>query len=292
MERAVVARCGGISVIVPTYRDGHAAVQTADAIRTLLREGDELLIIDNGSEAEHVQVCQAFANRHAWTPIRILVCGQRGSYAARNLGVEHAQGEILAFTDAGCLPAASWLSAVRDHFATRDESRVTGPIEMTYAGAHPSLVELVDARMHLNQDGYAAQGWAATANLAIRRDALLALGGFDPTLHSGGDVEFGMRAMASGHQIGWSSAMVVRHQARATVQELLTKRRRVRAGHRQLAARPGFAEVVQHATQASARVQLDATERNYPGVSGLRWQLGRVAVRLLREYEKLFGAEP
>lgn len=279
----------GISVIVPTYRDSQAALRTAQALCPSLHAADELLLVDNGSEAAHVEACEAFARLHPGVSIRVLVCEERGSYAARNLGVQHAHGSVFAFTDAGCLPDGGWLAAIREHFAAQLESRVTGPIDMTFARATPSLVELVDARMHLNQDGYAAQGWAATANMAIRREAFAAVGGFHPRLQSGGDYEFGIRAMAHGHAIGWAPAMRVQHEARATVSELLIKRRRVRAGHAQVAAVEGFADQLYRAQLASHQLRVQAEPRAYPSMGPLRWHLGRIAVRLLREYESRFG---
>lgn len=275
-----------ISVIMPTYRDSEAALQTAAAVCPQLGPGDELLIVDNGSEDAHREACEGYARQYPNVRIRVLVCTARGSYAARNLGGSQAQGDILAFTDSGCVPTADWLQAIRGHFAVHADSRVTGPIEMTYQSQPPSLVELVDARMHLNQDGYAAHGWAATANMAIRAAAFQALGGFHHKLQSGGDYEFGIRAMASGHGIGWCPAMVVQHEARATFGELMKKRRRVRAGHVQVAGLAEFPGLLERAMQASQNVRLQAEPRRYPPMSAVRWQMGRVALRLLREYER------
>lgn len=285
LSEATPARVPGISVIVPTFRDADAAIRTARALCAELGAADELLIVDNGSEAPHRAACERFAAAQAQVAVRTLVCPMRGSYAARNLGASQARGDILAFTDAGCVPHPGWLAAVRAHLSAGAASRVTGPIEMTYRRAVPSLVELVDARMHLNQDGYAAQGWAATANMAIWRDAFVRLGGFHRALQSGGDYEFGLRAMAAGHDIGWAPDMVVAHEARTTWRELLTKRRRVRAGHAQVLALPGFAAMREQALHAASLRRLVAHQRGYPAMGAGRWQLGRVATRLLREVE-------
>ena len=278
-----------ISVIMPTYQDSEAAVQTAAALRPQLTATDELLIVDNGSGAPHQQVCEAFAHQHRGAGIRVLVCSTRGSYAARNLGAEQASGDILAFTDAGCVPCAGWLEAVRGHFASQPDSRVAGPIEMTYAYDPPALVELMDARIHLNQDRYVAQGWAATANMAMRRDAFFALGGFHRRLQSGGDYEFGIRAMAQGHAMGWCPAMVVQHEARNTLPALMQKRRRVRAGLAQVTGLAEFPELLQRAAGARRGTSLPTQKRVYPPMSGLRWQLARIAGRLLHEYESRFS---
>lgn len=276
----------GVSVIVPTFQDAQAAIQTAAAILPQLGQTDELLIVDNGSEAEHRALCEKFAAENASFPITILVCMGGGSYAARNLGSDQARGDILAFTDSGCVPCAGWVDAIRSYLSTGSAGRVTGPIQMTYQKSLPSLVELVDARMHLNQDGYASQGWAATANMAIARSDFLRLGGFHHKLHSGGDYEFGLRAMAAGQDIGWSSDMVVLHEARHTMRELLEKRRRIRAGRTKVAALPAFSAILEQALHASSQRSLPTDPRVYPPMGVMRWQMGRIAVRLLREYEK------
>lgn len=275
-----------ISIVMPTYQDSEAAVATAEILRVQLQEGDELLIVDNGSDADHQAVCAAFASRHPGLGIRVLVCSTRGSYAARNVGAEHASGDILAFTDAGCLPCVGWLEAIRSQFTADAPSRIAGPIEMTYRYSPPSLVELVDARTHLNQGRYVAEGWAATANTAMRRQAFLAVGGFHPRLQSGGDYEFGIRARAHGHGIAWCSGMLVQHEARHTVHELMKKRRRIRRGQAQIAGLAEFPDLLHRALQTDAGSLPDADRRIYPPMSMARWVLARLACRLLHVYER------
>lgn len=275
-----------ISIVMPTYQDSAAAVATAEILRGQLQHGDELLIVDNGSGADHQAVCEAFAGRHPGLGIRVLVCSTRGSYAARNLGAAHASGDILAFTDAGCLPCAGWLEAIRSQFTADAPSRIAGPIEMTYRYSPPSLVELVDARTHLNQSRYVAEGWAATANTAMRRQAFLALGGFHPSLQSGGDYEFGVRARAHGHGIAWCPGMLVQHEARHTVHELMKKRRRIRLGQAQIARLAEFPELRHRALLAGTGGLPVEGGRIYPPMSMARWLLARMACRLLHVYER------
>jgi glycosyltransferase involved in cell wall biosynthesis len=274
-----------LSVIVPTFKDSDAAATTGICIARQMLPDDELFIVDNGSPPAHVKACETFASTITSNLVTVLVCTSPGSYAARNFGAERATGDVLVFTDSGCEPQKDWLASVRDHFRNRPESRVTGPIEMTYSSKPPKLVELVDARMHLNQDSYVQQGWAATANMAILHTAFVQLQGFRLGLKSGGDYEFGIRAMAAGHRIGWSPQMIVRHEARDSFEELLKKRRRIRAGHSEVAALPGFAQALRQ-VQAIPWTGEKPTPRAYPGVGGVQWELTRVARRLLREYEK------
>jgi glycosyltransferase AglI len=276
-----------ISIVMPTYRDSAAAIETAELLRSQLRTTDELLIVDNGSGVEHQQLFEAFTRQHPDVAIRLLICDTRGSYAARNMGAAHARGDILAFTDAGCLPCAGWLESIRDHFAAHPPgSRVAGPIEMTFKHSPPALVELVDARAHLNQDRYVSEGWAATANVAMVREAFVALGGFDQRLQSGGDFEFGIRARAHGHGIAWCDGMVVRHESRYTLHELLKKRRRIRSGQVQIAGLAEFPDVRRRASQANGVARQVGTQRIYPPMSAARWLLARLATRLLHTYER------
>src|SRR6185295_2634756 len=66
----------------------------------------------------------------------------------------------------------------------------------------------------------------AGCNMAFRRDALLALGGFDPQYRAAGDdVDICWRFQDAGHTIGFSPAAVVWHFRRNTVKAYLNQQR-------------------------------------------------------------------
>lgn len=273
-----------LSVIVPTWRDTLAVRLTAQRLLPQLQPGDELLIVDNGSLEQHDEVR---AELPVHPSLTLLHCTTRGSYAARNHGAAAATGTVLAFTDAGCVPNAGWLAAVRQHFEQPRADRVTGPILMTYGGRRPTPFALVDEAMHLHQSRYAGEGWAATANLAIRRSAFEASGGFDARLLSTGDHEFGIRCLVAGFDIAWQPEMSVEHEARATLAELLTKRRRILEGLHQLALRPAYADALASVRQPAAL--LVKPPRREPPCIGLWDRLAmKVARRVVRIHDRRY----
>ncbi|MFC6718632.1 glycosyltransferase family 2 protein [Natrialbaceae archaeon GCM10025810] len=99
----------------------------------------------------------------------------RGVCEARNLGLERARSDVVAFTDDDCRPPAGWIEAIRRAFAERDDLVVLeGPVEggMTYEGRRTY----------------------PTCNLAVDREAALEAGGFDPRFeYWREDTEFGWR---------------------------------------------------------------------------------------------------
>ena len=62
----------------------------------------EIVVVDNTPEFELSERAEMLA------PARVLHEPLKGSYAARNCGIDNSTGEILAFTDADCIPAPDW----------------------------------------------------------------------------------------------------------------------------------------------------------------------------------------
>lgn len=87
-----------ISAIIPTW---NRAGLLGRAIRSVLAQRPapcELIVVDDGSTDDTPRVVRELAGEAA-APIRLIRQENRGAAAARNRGIEAAQGELIAFLD-------------------------------------------------------------------------------------------------------------------------------------------------------------------------------------------------
>jgi glycosyltransferase involved in cell wall biosynthesis len=207
-----------VSVIVPVRNGGDQLEVLLGALarQTLPRERFEVIIVDDRSTDDTPErIRQSGLARLVVTPVR------SGSYAARNLGIAEASGEVLAFTDGDCVPAPDWLERGLAA-ASNGADLVAGHIAMPL-GERPSASALVDYARHLNQERAVGEGFGATANLWMRREFAERVGRFNDKLISGGDTEFGHRALARGAVLRYAREVVVTHPARSRPRELARK---------------------------------------------------------------------
>jgi glycosyltransferase involved in cell wall biosynthesis len=219
-----------ISVIIP-FRDARPslpALVTALRSQTISSDRFEVIWIDDASRDGGGLWLQEQLSP-GWRLITFSV--PRGAYAARNKGVQVATSDNLAFTDADCRPHPDWLE--RGLIALTEGPRAAGRIQ-TKLSAAPSLAEIVDAGRFFRQRHYVQEGFAAAANLFVRRTVFAAVGGFAEDLKSGGDQEFGWRCSKAGIAIHLADRAVVDHAARASIRELLKKGERVGFGSGQV----------------------------------------------------------
>lgn len=115
-----------ISVVVAVYN-------RADALRQLLGalarqnfpiDQFEVLVCDDGSDEDLVKVVSDAARA---TGLHVVHLRQNhlGPGRARNLGIAHARGEVVAFTDSDCLPDTRWLATI-DHAFREQGAFVVG----------------------------------------------------------------------------------------------------------------------------------------------------------------------
>jgi glycosyltransferase involved in cell wall biosynthesis len=112
-----------ISVIVPVYNSGRYLERVIGALlaQDYPREARELIFVDNGSNDDGREILARYSE------IRVLVAPERGSYAARNLGLREARGDTLAFVDSDCYPLTGWLRSIDRGFATSSAQVLLGP---------------------------------------------------------------------------------------------------------------------------------------------------------------------
>ena len=121
----------------------------------------------------------------------------------RNAGVRAAHGETIVFTDAGCQPEAGWLEQLISPLG--EGENVAAGIALGTSDAGPYGLAVRRART----DQYLTE--CPTINLAFRREAFDAVGGFDETFAYGSDVDFSWRLIAAGYRIRSVPTAIVRH---------------------------------------------------------------------------------
>lgn len=216
-----------LTVIIPFFRDGARLEGALDALvaqRGAAAFPVEIIAVDNDPEGGYAPPAR-FAD-----DVRFAACAKPGSYAARNVGVGLAQGRVIAFTDADCLPAPGFLQAVHDFYsdARNDDALAAGNVTVVArAPGSETLAEAYDCLFGLPQESYVQRGYAVTANLSVPADVFRKVGLFDEAHFSGGDAELCRRAVGRGYRLIYNGAAEVFHPARRTLSELATKMDRV-----------------------------------------------------------------
>ena len=162
----------------------------------------EVLVVDASDGAlEDVRLSHDWARwiDYAQPPnVRITIAHQR------NLGVRSAEGDVIVFTDAGCIPEDGWLEMLLAPIFGDGESVSCGPAraigKSVYSGVNWS---------HGAEREYVPM--AATINIAFRREAFDAVGGFDESFGSAEDIDFTWRLTEHGYRLRWIPGAVVQH---------------------------------------------------------------------------------
>jgi glycosyltransferase involved in cell wall biosynthesis len=213
------------SVIVPVYNDRRRIGVCLAALldQTYPRDRYEVIVVDDGSTDGTREVVAAL-------PVTLLVEARvRGSYAARNRALRAAQGEVIAFTDADCIPARQWIAAGVDALEAHAADLAGGAVHMV-TSSNPSGAEIYDSITNMRQDRAIGERQVAkTANLFVRARLFETLGPFADSLPSGGDVDWTRRATRRGYRLIYAPEAKVTHPTRRLL-ALLGKQFRVGRG--------------------------------------------------------------
>jgi glycosyltransferase involved in cell wall biosynthesis len=99
----------------------------------------EIVLVDNNCTDNTRSVCDQFAAAHPEITFRYVVEQTQGLSAARNKGIQEAQGEIIIYVDDDALVDTTYIGSYATHFATNPEMMAAGgPIEPLYETKEPS----------------------------------------------------------------------------------------------------------------------------------------------------------
>ena len=217
------------------------AVATLDRPRGLGRclravlEGEllprELIVVDQGATSS-LDVVRGLAVP-AEVRVRYLRQARLGLSASRNAAVRDSTAPVVAFSDDDCVPEPEWLSTIVGAFdASAAVAAVTGPVlplGVATPGTYAVASRTGDAPVEYA--GYTPPWQPGTGgNMAVRRDWLRRIGGFDERLGVGTagaaaeDIELIFRLLRSGGRIRFEPRAVVRHERQSAERRRSTRR--------------------------------------------------------------------
>jgi hypothetical protein len=298
-----IAAASLASVIVVCWNSADVLGGCLDRLLAQDYANYEIIVVDDGSRDDTLAVAERRASVDGDLKI-VRSSHNRGCPAARNLGLEHAQGEIVAFIDADGFAVPSWL---RELVAAFDADETIGGAASTVFFADNPLV-LNGAGGIVNRQGWAADLsmnesyeraelasealYPMGCGMAVRRSALDRVGPFDDRmLNYYDDVDYGIRLWRAGYRVvvaqdAWIDHGFGQAGGESSRKQLLCERHRMRvvlkhASLRTLAQWAAHeARALQEASLPRRFVKLRAmawNARHLPSVLASRRRLRRAA---------------
>ncbi|MBC7139546.1 MAG: glycosyltransferase, partial [Defluviimonas sp.] len=222
------------SVVICTRRRAADLAGCLAGLSGEIAKGRDIVVVDNGPDAETEAVVRGYRG------IRYVQEPRPGLSRARNAGIAAARGEVAVFVDDDVRPEPGWIEPLLGAFAPGVDV-VCGLVlpETLYAEAQIAFqydlgfggmghLPLVYDREFLDEAEGSPPVWniGAGANMAVRRQRVLELGGFDERVGPGAaggcgdDSEYWHRVLHAGGKIVYEPLSVVRHRHRDSWTEL------------------------------------------------------------------------
>jgi lipopolysaccharide/colanic/teichoic acid biosynthesis glycosyltransferase/GT2 family glycosyltransferase len=205
-----------VSVIVPV-KDMAATLRACLSALRLQQgvtygEDYEVIVVDDGSTDHSADVAREAG-------VRVLSQKNAGAASARNAGARIAQGDLLAFTDADCVPDSRWvdniihafenpaLVGVKGSYSTHQKEVVARFVQQEYAHkfermSHLKSIDFID-----------------TYSAVYRKEIFRENGGFDERFTLLEDQEFSFRLATKGYLLEFHPELVVSHTHDRTAAE-------------------------------------------------------------------------
>jgi GT2 family glycosyltransferase len=268
-----------VSVVVASYNGAATLDRCLDSLVKLDYPDYEVIVIDDGSRDSTPEIARRY-------PVNCVSVPNGGLSQARNLGIASATGSIVAFLDCDAYADPDWLYFLVTALEEQDAVAVGGP---NLSPPGDSFVAQCIDRSPGNPThvliGDELAEHVPGCNMAFRKGALEAIGGFDGVHRAAGDdVDVCWKLLAREERIAFSPGGFVWHHRRATVRAFL--RQQIGYGYAEghlKRTHPGRFNVFGHLVWPG---------RVYDGVhNGLRLA-GLPALVPSRVYQGRFGGAP
>lgn len=276
-----------VSVIIPVHNDFEALDKCLSSLRiqTYPLNMFEIIVVDNNSTDSSDDIQKKFSE------VKFLSEKTPGSYIARNKGILHSKGEILAFIDSDCIAHKDWIkNGVKKLLNEKNCGIVGGKVKLIYKN-YPNLniVEIYEKHIAFRQKDYVQLNkFSGAGNLFTFKKVLEKTGKFNHNLFSAGDMEFGQRVYSHGYNIVYGNNVIVYHPARYSFFQIYRKTIRVTGGYYNV-MKERKKNFILHEIIKNLKFPLYILNRNfYDKKVGFKERLKVIIIVLLSRYISIF----
>ena len=192
-------------------------VETVSSILTNTHANFELVVVDQSKDNETLEALKRFGTD---SRLKYLKSTTIGKGDALNAGLDETKGSAIVITDDDCTVPPNWLETFASIFVTYPKVAVAfccveaGEHDRT-AGFVPDFVRTGDRMLTTMHDARHVRGLGA--GIAVRRDMIEGIGGFDPMLGPGSkfpdcdDRDIAIRALLARYHVYETSTIAVKH---------------------------------------------------------------------------------
>jgi glycosyltransferase involved in cell wall biosynthesis len=200
-----------VSIVIPTRsRPAYLEVALSSVTPQAKRAGAEVIVVSDGEDTATASVA------HTQGAGVLMLSRPAGANAARNAGAHAADSDLVVFIDDDIFAPPGWLDALLDGARSLpDHGAFGGPITAALEGGGPRACGRESAPITTLELGSVDRDveFVWSANMAVRRQALAAVGPFDETLLGCGEEEDWLRRYtATEGRVRYLAAAGVEHR--------------------------------------------------------------------------------
>jgi glycogen(starch) synthase len=208
-----------VSVVIATCNRAASLRVTLDALRHQTYRDFEVVVVQGPCDDHTADVLAAREGQ-----VKVVLNPERNLSKSRNLGIDAASGDIVAFVDDDGIPEPRW---IEDLVAAYDDDIVGGTgglvydqsgVRLQYRYSVSDRVGRTDFDRHPPFDAFNLPGadpflYLQGTNMSFRRTALEAIGGFDENIEYGYDeVDLALHLIDGGWRLRPLDGAVVHHK--------------------------------------------------------------------------------
>jgi len=203
-----------ISIIIPVKNEEEKIEQCLEAVFAQSLKPYEVIVVDGHSTDRTVERAMEF-------PVRIFYEDYHTRAGACQIGVENAEGEFVAFTDADCIPERDWLENLINEFEEGIVG-VGGGIKNIGEGLWEDSINFVSETFLGSANSVQGRFFTdkryvnsiSGCNSMYHRDDILKVGGFDVGLSTAEDTELNRKMSRIGKLLYTPNAVILHNHKR------------------------------------------------------------------------------